>query len=307
FDVIISNPPYVTEKEYEGYAKNLISTTELKFEVDNTKSYFKTNLKSNESLDGYVFSTELCVYGTYTYEGITCEVEGDLTKTTTSFKDFKNGFKAVKTEREVENTIPLNANPTSADAFVKVGYKAVIEYGEKAKVQITPNGDTFSQEIYRGINKDNEIKKYDKNNYIDNDLIFLMMRTFKFNSSMSSFNYSFATIDPASGALTSLTAQARNFSAQTQTEDGKGAFNNINCDGNSFPFYDGLYIPRTFTAFGVELSTTGNYAQTIATAYYATDNGSNGGNGRNCPVKIYQKAIYNIGYITYTLSSAVSK
>ena len=178
------------------YASALYQAGQLDFIVDPSSLYVTELYTENGN---YVYETSTTINATYYYNYDSStksykdsyKVENDTVKTKTVFKDFNGKFAPIISEREARNVFPIYATPTKVEHFKKIGYKTVIEYGEKnATVTLTP-ADPISKEYLSSLKEPVTVKKYNKKAYIDNELIVLLFRSFKLDSSLS---YTFSII-----------------------------------------------------------------------------------------------------------------
>ena len=274
------------------------SSAELKndnifFEADEKASSYEAELSVDENGD-YVYKTTLKISGKYVYGDKEYEVIGDETYTETHFKDIDEGFKPVKAYRRAENVVPSEV-PTGDESFAKVGYEITVEYGDTAKITLTPQEG--SENYFREANRSAEIKKYDKNLFLEEDIAVLAFRAVKFGDSA---NYTFDTID-ALGMAVKTVAAANAVSNNEQKQSTVPVKLSVFKDENGNVPTGG----KTFDAFGIKFSTVGGYGKTFKYVYYAVNRADEYGNeineSKHVPVKIYQPQIYNAGYLCFTL------
>ena len=297
----------VSSEATTDYASALYAiNTKLSFTVDSAKSSYITELKSDG--DGFVYTTTLNLSGTYAYidqeKGInfTYFVEGDTTQTTTWFENRDNGFACTKSVQSSVNTLPLSAYPTMEDDFTKLIVSTETVYGEKDATHTVSSDDPSTAILLNANGKPVTISDYKKDAYIDNALIPLLFRCFKYENSLS---YSFGTIEISSGELKGSKGSARLTSqttAESTTTQSAVRTMVVDCkiDGNS-------RMGVSFNTFGVTIATTGEYAQEYMTVYYANSIGNDvldaGNQSRHYMVKCYRPMIYNTCYLVYTLST----
>ena len=293
-----------TFEQAKAFAPSGVQNTDLTYTVDSDNSSYKTVLCSSDDLKEYILTTELTISGTYVSGGKEYYVSGDTVITETHFKSFADGFKPISSKKQAKNTVLASDKIESEADLKKVGYTYEITYGKVAEITLTPDEDEDSQTAFITNQKSAEIKKYDKNAYIDNELIITLFRAFKYGDDATTFSYSFNCIDSIACTLKSLSATAKNYAS---SQSGVSSHLQLQSDFPC-PFYNANNVKREYTAFGVCFQTTGNSAQYFTTAYYATAlKGNDGANTKNCPVKIYQNSIYNTGYIVYSLVKAENK
>lgn len=277
-----------------------INTDYLNFIVDPYNSSYVTEIEEKDGL--YVYRTKLVICGEYTYgEDGSYLVEGDVTETETSFKGMKEGFACVKSVKRVKNTYPTEQAPKDDTAFVTVSADFTVDYTDKkATLTVTPR-DEISKTYLSSVDEPVTVKKYNKNAYIDNELMLLMFRNFQYDKSLS---YTFSTIESASGTLKGIVGSAKTSTAVSQTsEDELSANQTIDITCN----IDGSMMKRSFNAFGVTFKTTGEFAQSFAHVYYAKSIGDDTtdaqNDSRHYMVKCYRPMIYNTGYLVYTIKT----
>ena len=289
------------------FASTLYPVNEkLTFTVDQAKSAFVTELTSADG--GYVYKTTLNLSGTYTYideeNGInfTYAVDGDVTTTETTFKGFEQGFECVKSTQSSVNTLPLTAYPTGESDFAKLIVQTETVYGEKDAVHTVKSDDPTTSVLLTNNGVPKTIGDYKKNAYIDNALIPLIFRCFKYDNSLT---YAFSTIEISSGELkgskgsAKLTSQTTTESSTTQTAI-KTMTVDCKIDGDS-------RMDVSFNTFGLTVATEGEYSQEYLTAYYANSIGNDvldaSNRARHYMIKCYRPMLYNTCYLVYTLST----
>ncbi len=293
----------ITCETETDYAPKISGDSSLKFSVHPRSSYV-TELYSENGL--YVYKTTLSIFGEYVYgEGNTIAVE-DFTQTETTFKGMEHGFAPVKTVKTVSNIVPMVAHPNDKSDFVIVKATITTEYGEKNAVHTLTASDAVSKKYLSALKEPVTVRKYNKDKYIDNELMLLLFRNFKYENSLS---YTFKSIESATGQLKGIKGSAKLETVQTGKESSTQttAIKTITIENCNLG--DGAY-DRDFNAFGVTFATTGEYGQNFAYAYYANSVGDNltdlNNDSRHYMVKLYRPAIYNCCYIVYTLSSATN-
>lgn len=278
----------------------------LKFEVDQAKSAFVTELYSEG--DGFVYKTTLNLTGTYTYideaNGInfTYTVANDVTTTESWFKGREDGFACTKSVQSVVNTLPLSAFPTSESDFTKVIVETETVYGEKDATHTVRSDDPATAILLNANGEPKTVSDYKKNAYIDNALIPLIFRCFKYENNI---NYTFSSIEISSGELKGSKGSAK---LTTETSPDSSTIQtaiktmDVDCkiDGDS-------RMNVSFNTFGVTISTTGEYAQDYMTAYYANSIGNDvldaNNRSRHYMVKCFRPTLYNTCYLVYTIST----
>ena len=297
----------VSAEATTDYASSLYAiNSKLSFTVDSAKSSYVTELKSDG--EGFVYSTTLNLSGTYAYvdqeKGInfTYYVDGDTTQTKSWFKNRDNGFACTKSIQSTVNTLPLTAYPTMEDDFTKIIVSTETVYGEKDATHTVTSDDPSTAILLNVNGKPITISDYKKDPYIDNALIPLIFRCFKYENTLS---YNFGTIEISSGELKGSRGAAR-LATQTTEESSntqsavKTMVIDCKIDGNS-------RMGVSFNTFGVSIATTGEYAQEYMTAYYANSIGNDvldaSNQSRHYMVKCYRPMIYNVCYLVYTLST----
>ena len=297
----------VTAITNSDYANAIVPNKALSFSV-NPESKYETTLTAKDGL--YVFQTKLIIKGEYTYgNGKTIAVD-DSIETENLFKGFGDKFAPVKSTKVVKNTVPLNASPANEEAFVKVDYVSVIEYkDDTATVTVEPKNKD-SEQFLAVVKKPVTVKKYNKKAYIENDLMALMFRNFKYEQTLS---YTFNSIEDVTGALKQSKASIRPFTTTTTDKNNTQTqmiqtmtIPNCSIDGGN------SYYDEKFNAVGINFQTTGEFSQTYMTAYYANSINDGGDTNakddenasRHVMIQCYRPNIYSTGYLVYTLHTA---
>lgn len=282
---------------YENLLPTLARTTDgLSFEVTDGSSY-TTSVTTAADKSGYVFKSKLTVNGVYTYgDGKTYSVEGDTTEVTVNFKGIDGAFKPTKVVKKMTNVCPVNMNPTSSEHFIKIGCTYTIEYGKNAVISVEPADDADSKNYFAGVSeKDITVKKYDKKDFVDNDLLFTVFRNFDYEAD---FSFAYSTIDAISGGLASANATVIG-------ETGKSPVKLVSRPKNSQISYE------NYNSCGVKFSTTGDNSKPYAYCYYALSRGKkevsdekdDDNRTRRAPLIIAQPMIHNTGYMVMTLKT----
>lgn len=289
---------YGTDKYFPKIAS---LNTALKFYVEEASSSYETSIKTNEDKSGYVFTSTLTVNGEYAYgDGKSYKVENDETKIRVEFKGIDGKFQPTVVEKSVTNVFPVNMSPSSDSDFVRVGYTYKIVYGKTAQITFKANDDETSKQYFANKADNTEIKKYDKNDFVDNDILFTVFRNFNYSVG---FSYKYSTIDAVSGSLASATG-----SAYTDS-NASTALKLVTFDKNNAVVLNGRTVTE-FNANGVVFSTSGEYAKNYAYCYYASsihsgeevtedeDNAT-----RRVPLLIAQPTIHGTGYLVLSLKN----
>ncbi|MBQ7164701.1 MAG: hypothetical protein IJR61_05165 [Clostridia bacterium] len=121
----------------------------------------------------------------------------DLTVYRTYFT-WDSGFNFVYSEQEAQSTLPVNATGATDDkgnAVCKIGFRTTVTYeGNNATTTFNiTEGDPSYFALKDGFSS--TFKKYNKNNYIDTNLLSFAVRSFDFADEL---NYSFSSIDALS-------------------------------------------------------------------------------------------------------------
>lgn len=270
----------------------------LDFYVDTDKSSYVTELEGKDG--AYVYKTTLTIYGEYSYgESGSYLVEGDVIETETTFKGLKDDFACIKSVKKVKNTYPTEQIPTDNSEFLTINADFTISYGDKNATLTVDAKDEISKSLLSAVLEPVIIRKYNKKDYIDNELMLLLFRAFQYDKSL---NYNFFTVESASGVLKEVIGSAKTDSLAQSSEEASTTANQtveLNCT------IDGSKFKRSFNTFGVTLKTTGEFAQTVALAYYAKsigdDTSDTQNNSRHYMIRCYTPMIYNTGYLVYTL------
>ena len=297
----------VEKTEDSDYVGTLVSMGTIKFEIDKVNSSYVTELYTENG--NYVYETSLTVNGTYYYGADgkkEMKIENDVTKTKTVFKDFENGFKVVSSQKQASNVFPASSSPSSEQDFKKVAYESIIEYGAKeAKVTLKTN-DPISKEYFTTLSEPVTVKKYNKKAYIESEIMPLIFRSFKYDSSLV---YTFNTIENITGTLKEITGKAKTQTQQTTESQGATQKTIVpmtielcSLDGGK------TRNDLDFDVMGVTFSTTGEFAQTFLTAYYETARRNvTDTKTRHYMVKAYRPMIYNCTYMVYTLHNVYNE
>lgn len=272
----------------------------LDFYLDADKSSYVTELEGKDGL--YVYKTKLVIYGEYSFgESGTYAIEGDVTETETTFKGMKDGFACVKSVKKIKNTYPKGQTPTGKNDFATVTAEFTVEYGEKNATLTVDAKDDASKALLSAVNEPVKVKKYNKKDYIDNELMLLAFRNFQYDKTLS---YTFFTIESASGVLKEIVGSAKYDITAQSSEEATATANqtiDVNCmiDGNKYN--------RSFNTFGITFKTTGEFSQAFAYAYYANsidnDVADAQNRSRHYLVRFYRPMMYNTGYLVYTLNT----
>lgn len=273
----------------------------LSFKTTGNDSKYITELTVNA--DGtYTYKTTLTIAGVYTLADKTEKEISDTTETEVTFKGLEDDFTPIKSVKKVYNTVPYPS--AGSYTFLTSSYTSTINYeGTTAKSSISLNEDDESPEQFiQRANKEIEVKKFNKNAFIDNGLMLLLFRNFKYDESLS---YSFGTIEALSGELQSVTGSI--YRETTSAKDSSTTNQYTICPIADVKF-DSLpnRARYTFNVVRMDFSTSGTTGQNFMRAYYAescqgytdTKNFT-----RHLPVMISQPTIFNTGYLVYELSS----
>lgn len=299
----------------EGYEKDWGGSkveNNLVFDIDESRSRYVTELTTNADNTRYVYKTELTVYGEYRIDDkVLAVIDGDKIVSSTEFYGFQDGFKPVKSEKTVSNTV-LEYKDSGAYEFEKREYRTTAEYdGTTALSSAEVVDGNFEAAFEERVKNVVKIKKYAKNNYIDNELIFLLFRNFKYDSSTS---YSFNSIDNVSGELKSVNGSVMTTSSSTESTQGSVAVvpytaKDCSLSGGNIGKGD-----KDFDVCKMSFSTTDKYGQTFAKVFYATavrssstsssESAAEVNTVRHVPVVIMQPLLYNLGVMKCSLDTA---
>ena len=275
---------------------------ELSFEVDSSNSNYTTTIYNTEDGKNYVFKSRLIIAGKYVYGSKKTEyaVERDVTDITVTFKGIGSKFQPVSVTKTAKNVVPLSTAPSSGKDFVTLDYTYTVAYGSSAKITVKANDDTTAKYFTAQTRKPTEIKKWNKKDFVENDILYTVFRNFDYSPD---FSYAYNTIDAVSGALTSASASMIGSATASTT---------VKLPSNVY-LYSGSY--SAFNAYGVKFATTGKYGKAYAYSYFAKSI-NNGGEAadkddkndknetRRVPLIIAQPSIHNTGYLVFTLKSA---
>lgn len=272
---------------------------DLSFEVDSSNSNYTTTIYNTEDGKNYVFKSRLIIAGKYVYGSKKTEyaVERDVTDITVTFKGIGSKFQPVSVTKTAKNVVPLSTAPSSGKDFVTLDYTYTVAYGSSAKITVKANDDTTAKYFTAQTRKPTEIKKWNKKDFVENDILYTVFRNFDYSPD---FSYAYNTIDAVSGALTSASASMIGSATASTT---------VKLPSNVY-LYSGSY--SAFNAYGVKFATTGKYGKAYAYSYFAKSI-NNGGEAadkddknetRRVPLIIAQPSIHNTGYLVFTLKSA---
>ena len=272
---------------------------DLSFEVDSSNSNYTTTIYNTEDGKNYVFKSRLIIAGKYVYGSKKTEyaVERDVTDITVTFKGIGSKFQPVSVTKTAKNVVPLSTAPSSEKDFVTLDHTYTVAYGSSAKITVKANDDTTAKYFTAQTRKPTEIKKWNKKDFVENDILYTVFRNFDYSPD---FSYAYNTIDAVSGALTSASASMIGSATASTT---------VKLPSNVY-LYSGSY--SAFNAYGVKFATTGKYGKAYAYSYFAKSI-NNGGEAadkddknetRRVPLIIAQPSIHNTGYLVFTLKSA---
>lgn len=277
---------------------------DLSFEVDSSNSNYTTTIYNTEDGKNYVFKSRLIIAGKYVYGSKKTEyaVERDVTDITVTFKGIGSKFQPVSVTKTAKNVVPLSTAPSSGKDFVTLDYTYTVAYGSSAKITVKANDDTTAKYFTAQTRKPTEIKKWNKKDFVENDILYTVFRNFDYSPD---FSYAYNTIDAVSGALTSASASMIGSAAASTI---------VKLPSNVY-LYSGSY--SAFNAYGVKFATTGKYGKAYAYSYFAKSI-NNGGEAadkddkndknetRRVPLIIAQPSIHNTGYLVFTLHNATN-
>lgn len=277
-----------------------LNSSSLSFSVKDDSSYV-TELTYNA--DGtYLYKTYLKIFGAYTLADNSVREVADETVTETTFSG-DAVFTPIKSVKTVRNTVPSAIGGTYD--FYTTAYTSTVTYdGTAATTKIELNeGDESPEQFIERAKKETVIKKYNKNAYIDNSLMLLMFRNFKYTAGMS---YSFASIEPLSGESNSITGSIYTTSTSSKTSATDNQYL-VTCPISDVKFGS---VPNrskfTFNVVRMDFSTSGTTGQNFMRAYFAEScqDYSETNFTRHLPVMISQPMIFNTGYLVYELTTA---
>lgn len=277
---------------------------DLSFEVDSSNSNYTTTIYNTEDGKNYVFKSRLIIAGKYVYGSKKTEyaVERDVTDITVTFKGIGSKFQPVSVTKTAKNVVPLSTAPSSGKDFVMLDYTYTVAYGSSAKITVKANDDTTAKYFTAQTRKPTEIKKWNKKDFVENDILYTVFRNFDYSPD---FSYAYNTIDAVSGALTSASASMIGSAAASTIVK---LPSNVNLYGYSFSSFS------AFNAYGVKFATTGKYGKAYAYSYFAKSI-NYGGEAtdkddknvtRRVPLIIAQPSIHNTGYLVFTLHNATN-
>ncbi len=293
----IATTDYHLLHEVTEYEVNIVNKTPSNAsEVSN--KYFKmviesgkyvTTLKMQEDENRkpyYYYKTELYLQGKYVFDNEEKPFVNDVS-TETTFKTIVNDFMPISTKKQSNKTTTV-IETTKGYALYDFTYNYSINYGEKdanTKYELNAIGEKQTTPII----KETTFSKYNKEAYIDNELLLLLPRTFNYDSG---FIKNFTTIDVVTQKVQKMmyTSTSNNTSTpDIKTFNLKYRLNGSDVGGEEFKVARvSTVIDDTFSGTPIE-------------AYYANEHSTH----RHRMVKCYTALNESLGYLEYTVKSVV--
>lgn len=248
-------------------------------------SYVTTFTKDGEN---YVFETALNTKGKYVYQDTSKAIENDLySKSVFNV----NTFKPVSSQKKSNNTTTMMTTKTGI-AFIEYCYDYTVNYNGN-NAETVYNSQIFTEKSEPSTIT-NTFKNYNDNPYIDNEVLTFMPRAFKIKDK-ESFTLSFTTLDV-------LTQKIHDMTYTTTTPNSKMDIKTLNISYENV--INGETIANSENKIQVVkllLSINDTFSGASIELYYSIDHQ----NDRHRLIKAYTPLNDNMGYIEYTLKSAV--
>ncbi len=248
---------------------------------------YTTNLKMlNDETHGnyYAYTTTLKIKGKYVFETQEFAFEDDIT-TTTLFNSFAKDFSVIRSNRKSNNSTTLLA-ATSGYEITKASYEFNIEYGSSDAV--------LTRTIINSLNEESKdtttIKKYAKSNYVDNELILLMPRAYKYDTPFTDNFNSISGVDKRNLGLYYTTATNNN-------ETTISSFN-VSYEHNGVQT-----TSETLQAIMFRIGLDSTFSGPSIDAYYLIDQKTH----RHKMLCAYTALNDSLGYLKYTLVKSTDK
>ena len=262
-----------------------------KAKMEITSSSYVTELEMTE--DGrYTYKTSLLVTGNFVVNGEVFPFNNDLT-TTTVFENFSKDFAPVSSTRESKSSSSIYMASTGYEVY-DLAYNYTITYSDnKAETTYVLKNNSGEREEQT---TSNTYKKYNKNGYIDNNLLTLLPRAYKLDEP---FSKKFSSIDVVTQKNTKLMYYAASTDAST-------------ADVKKF----NLEYLKDDTTFNGEISCAkvnimqdDTFSGAAIEAYYALDDlaPTLHKEHNHRLIKAYTLINDNLGYLEYTIKSVTYK
>ena len=286
--------PLKEETEYEVNLVNKtpsnaseVSNKYFKMEIISGKYVTKLEMQEDENKKPYYcYKTELYLEGKYIFEKEEKPFVNDVI-TETTFKTIVNDFMPISTKKESSKTTTV-IETTDGFALYDFAYNYTVNYGEedaKTRYELNAIGEKETTPIV----KETTFKKYNKEPYIDNELLLLLPRAFSYESG---FIKQFTTIDVITQKTQSM---AYNSTAQNTSNSDVKSFNlKYSLNGSEVGGDD-------FKAARVSTVIDDTFSGAAIEAYYANEHTTH----RHRMVKCYTQLNEFLGYLEYTVKSVI--
>ena len=272
------------------------------FELKISSGSYETELFTSDDNSEYIYKTSLKIKGAYIYGNKSYEVD-DYTQTETHFKGISDNLAPISSVKKLKNVTPSALEPQSENDFYEIEAEISVNYsGENADITSTIKNLKATDEN-AVTERTATIKGYNKQSFIEDDIMIFAFRAFEINGS---FSKAFTTLDASAEKVKNVKCEITGLAAA----GGKDVpatpvtLKNVLTD-------DKLRDTIDFTTYGVTFSTTGGEAQAFRYVYYATNKVSDGvevdNEHRHRPVRIYQPLIFSSGYLAFDLKTVRTK
>lgn len=264
-----------------------VSNKNIKMEIASGR--YVTTLKMQEDenkMPYYYFKTELYLQGKYVFNNQEIPFENDVVSETT-FNTIVKDFMPISTKKQSSRTTTVIAT-ADGYALYDFTYNYSIDYGsEDAKTRYELN--TIGENKTTPIVKENTFSKYNKEEYIDNELLLLLPRAFDYDSG---FITNFTTIDVVTQKVQNMAYNAT--SKNTNNPDIKSFNLKYKLNGSEVGSED-------FKVAKVSAGINDTFSGANIEAYYANEHTTH----RHRMVKCYTALNESLGYLEYTVKSVV--
>jgi len=284
-------------KETCTYSVKLVAGDDVNKNVaanyDTTRSTLTTTIETVKYPDEngqlhYLYTTTYDMYGSYTAKEGSVEFH-DVTVNKTYFT-WSGGIVPVYSEQTVQSTVPTLANGKKdehGNVFSSLNYKVSITYGEEAETKFEILGtdeEKAKNAPYYSLKNGHTstIKRYNKNNYVDVNTLFLFPRCFgQYSAELS---YYFSTVDVMGNALHSMSLIADS---------------TVAADTSFITTSDGMGLGASTDSCIMEITLNETYTGSSITCQYL----NNVSSAHNYLYELTTALPYNMGSLVYTLSS----
>ena len=292
----MSNTNYQFFNETVEYDVSVVSTTpsnskevknnNVSFIIDLGTYVTNLELKLVDGAVTYVYTTTLNIEGKYVIGGAETKVKDSFT-TSTTFKNITENFMPISSQKSSSSTSTVYEN-SGVFEVMNFTYNYSINYGDK-NAETTYSINNLKQEGEPTV-KTATYKKYAEKPFVDNDLIMLLPRAYKFKDTIYE---TFNTIDVISSKNTDM----------IMTSSGSNG-NGLNLKKLNVNYLLNGESKGSNELEVCEISTFINdtYSGANFTGFYATDHQTH----RHRLVEAYTALNLNMGYLKYTIKSATA-